>query len=188
MRRLVWLSALAGMLLVSAPVSRAQVGGPIPSIPSAAPPAPTTYPTYPAAVAPRGYAVPAPAYHVHQPGCGHRPGCGHDHRWCSVPCAQTLKYENRSLPCITLSRYADDGDYDCVKRVYGDAYPHCPRYWFGGQPYPLPHDYTGGGGGPESGSGGPSGGRGVGVGGRGGAGGGEFEGPQGGRGVGVGGR
>lgn len=167
MRRLVWIPALAGMLIATAPAWGQGI----------------------VRVQPYRTACPAPGqaagcchhHHHHQPACGH----GHCGSW---PCAQFFKDDTNPLPYITLSRYVEKGEYDCVKRLYGDGYPYCPGYWFQGQPYPMPHDYASGGAGSST-AGGPSGGRGIGVGGGGGSNfrGAEPSGPTGGRGIGVGG-
>ncbi len=79
--------------------------------------------------------------HGHNKICGPEVGCASGHPWCArYPCAKYHNYDCSALPPIALSRYADNGDFTCAKRCFGDMYPHHPRYWFNNQPYAVPHD------------------------------------------------
>lgn len=127
MRPLAWFPALVGMLFVTAPSwGQGMV----------AYPAPPRIHQQAASCARCGASL---AHH-------HHAGSGHHHRgglFCRV-CAKFYEPDTSPLPPITLSRYAANGGYDCVKQVHGDDYPRFPGFWFPGQRYPLPHNYRGG--------------------------------------------
>jgi hypothetical protein len=77
-------------------------------------------------------------------GCPHGHNCTHGHA-ChhGNPCAQSPRYDCLPLPPIAFSRYAENGDYDCTRHVFGDYRPKHPLfecYWYGyRQPYPVFH-------------------------------------------------
>ncbi len=86
-------------------------------------------------------AGPGPVGPCAQPSCPHQPGCGgHGHPCHDPPCADFFHLDCKPLPPISFSRYADNGDYDCTRRVYGDACPRFPRLWYSyRQSYPVSH-------------------------------------------------